>query len=61
LVAVYIDGVYKATVNADVPGTANLGGQRLYSVSGLTPGPHEITLVKGSGAYMLLDGFIVQH
>ena len=58
-VKVYIDGAYKATVNAN--STAhNMGGQTLYSISGLPAGSHTIKLVKKSGVYMLLDAFQVR-
>lgn len=59
-VAVYIDGRYWTTVNADSATARNMGGQVLYSKSGLSFGRHTIKLVKKSGVYMLLDAFKVQ-
>ncbi len=59
-VKVYIDGAYKATVNAYSAGAHNVGGQTLYSISGLPAGTHTIKLVKKSGVYMLLDAFTIR-
>ena len=58
-IAVYLDGVLKKTVNAS-SADHNLGGQVVYSVSGLSAGTHLIKLVKVSGQYMLVDAFKVK-
>jgi virginiamycin B lyase len=58
-IAVYVEGVVKKTVNASSAGH-NLGGQVVYSISGLSAGPHLIKLTKVSGQYMLVDAFRVK-
>jgi hypothetical protein len=60
-VNVYLDGVFKQTANANVPGAHNLGGQVLFTRHGLPVGQHEIKLVKRNGIYMLLDVFIIER
>jgi hypothetical protein len=72
LVDVYLDGQLVQTVDANAPGSGqpldgvafsalhNSGGHALFSAAGLTPGQHTIQLVKRSGVYMLVDGFVVQ-
>ena len=59
-VDVYVDGVLQDTVDANVQGVHNQGGQVLYGVGGLQAGQHTLKLVKKSGAYMLLDALTVQ-
>jgi len=58
-VNVFIDGVYKKTVEANAPGVHNNGLQALYTITGLPRGAHTIALMKTDGVYMLLDGFEV--
>jgi hypothetical protein len=54
-VGIMLDGVAKPTVSAN---TAQRQAQvRLYSVSGLAPGQHTLTVTKLSGTYLLIDGF----
>jgi hypothetical protein len=54
-VGITVDGVAKPTVSAV---TAQRQTQhRLYSVSGLAPGKHTLTVTKLSGTYLLVDGF----
>jgi hypothetical protein len=72
LVDVYLDGQFEETVDANAPGSqqplddvgfsalANSGGHALFSAEGLAAGQHTIRLVKRSGVYMLVDGFVVQ-
>ncbi|GGA10225.1 hypothetical protein GCM10008018_64580 [Paenibacillus marchantiophytorum] len=50
---IYVDNVFKQTVNAYNP--SRLVQQTLYSISGLASGSHTIKAVKKSGTYMLLD------
>jgi YVTN family beta-propeller protein len=59
-VQVSLDGSVQTIVDANAPGVHNQGSQTLYTISGLPSGQHTIKLVKKSGAYMLLDAFIVQ-
>lgn len=57
-IGITLDGVTQPSVNA---ATSDRHAQvKLYSVSGLTPGQHTITVTKDSGTYMLVDGFVVQ-
>jgi hypothetical protein len=60
-VNVYLDGVFKQTANANIPGAHNLGRQVLFTRHGLPVGQHEIKLVKRNGIYMLLDVFIIER
>ncbi len=56
-IGVSVDGVSKGTVNAN---TATRAAQvPLYSISGLSPGQHTITVAKQSGQYLLVDGFSI--
>lgn len=57
-VAVRLDGVPKGTVSANTP--ERHVRQTLYSVSGLHPGRHTLTVTKLSGAYLLVDGFTLR-
>ncbi|NRF95298.1 hypothetical protein HQN89_30935 [Paenibacillus frigoriresistens] len=52
-VDMYIDNVFKQTVNT-FNATRQLQ-QTVYSISGLSNGPHTLKAVKKSGTYMLLD------
>jgi hypothetical protein len=54
-IGVALDGVQKTTVSANTP--ERHSQQSVYSVSGLTAGPHTLTLTKVSGTYLLVDGF----
>ncbi|MDP5031708.1 carbohydrate-binding domain-containing protein [Paraglaciecola sp.] len=54
---VYLDGVFQETVNAYAD--SYQAQQTLYSVSGLELGTHTLKVVKKNGAYMQLDGLIV--
>ena len=56
-IGVLLDGVSQGTVDAYA--ATRSAQQVLYSVSGLTPGLHTLTLIKDSGAYMLVDRFDV--
>ncbi len=60
MVDVYLDGVLQDTVDANVQGVHNQGGQVLYGIGSLRAGQHTLKLVKKSGAYMLLDALTVQ-
>ena len=53
LMDVYIDGVFKATV--DTTNSPRLVKQNVYEISGLPDGVHTIKAVKKSGSFMLLD------
>ncbi|WP_343965111.1 X2-like carbohydrate binding domain-containing protein [Kribbella koreensis] len=59
-VDIYIDGIFKQTVNA---GQASGRGaqQVVYSISGLTNGTHTIRGVKRSGQFMLVDRLDVRQ
>lgn len=58
---VYIDGTFKTTVNPNSATARNLGGQTLYSISGLPSGRHTIKVVsKDNGLYTLIDTFTVK-
>jgi hypothetical protein len=54
---IYVDGAFKATVSTY--SAARQVSQPVYAVSGLSAGSHTLTAVKKSGAYMLLDSFLV--
>jgi hypothetical protein len=54
-VGITVDGVPKAAVSANTP--QRQAQQRVYSVSGLSSGPHTLTVTKLSGTYLLVDGF----
>ena len=54
-VGVTLDGVAKPAVDANTPNRQVR--QRPYSVAGLSPGSHTLTLTKLSGTYFLVDGF----
>jgi hypothetical protein len=54
-IGVTLDGVSKGTVSANSP--QRQAQQSLYAVSGLTAGPHTLTVTKLSGSYLLVDGF----
>jgi len=56
-IAVSLDGASQSTVNANA--STRSAQQVLYSISGLTPGLHTVTLTKESGTYMLVDRFDV--
>ncbi|MBY8879656.1 hypothetical protein [Actinacidiphila acidipaludis] len=54
-IGITLDGVAKGTVSAATP--ERHAQQKLWSVSGLTDGPHTLTVTKLSGSYLLVDGF----
>ncbi|MBM9503309.1 right-handed parallel beta-helix repeat-containing protein [Actinacidiphila acididurans] len=54
-IGITLDGASKGTISADTPQRQTQ--QSLYSVSGLTDGPHTLTVTKLSGTYLLVDGF----
>ncbi len=54
-IAVTLDGSPKGTVSANSP--QRQVQRTLYSVSGLAPGRHTLTVSKLSGTYLLVDGF----
>jgi len=56
-ISVSLDGVPEGTVSGYA--STRTAQQVLYSVSGLTPGRHTLTLTKESGTYMLVDRFDV--
>jgi hypothetical protein len=56
-IGVSLDGVSQGTVDAYA--ATRSAQQVVYSVSGLTPGLHTLTLAKDSGIYMLVDRFDV--
>jgi hypothetical protein len=56
-IGITLDGVAKGTVNANTPQRA--AQQHLYSVSGLTPGSHTLTVTKIDGTFLLVDGFVI--
>ena len=56
-IGVSLDGLSQGTVDAYA--ATRSAQQVLYSVSGLTPGLHTLTLTKDSGIYMLIDRFDV--
>ncbi|GAB2553419.1 X2-like carbohydrate binding domain-containing protein [Kribbella endophytica] len=59
-VDLYIDGVFKQTVNTSRP--EGRGAQQLvYSISGLSNGAHTIRGVKKSGQFMLVDKLNVRQ
>jgi hypothetical protein len=52
---VTLDGVAQPTVTAN---TAQRGvQQKVFSVKGLKPGQHTLTVSKVDGTYFLVDGF----
>ncbi|MBW7459685.1 hypothetical protein K0U00_37065, partial [Paenibacillus sepulcri] len=51
---IYVDNEFKQTVSAQ--SDSRQTQQALFSISGLTNGPHTVKGVKKSGAYMLVDG-----
>ena len=53
-----LDGVPQGTVSANTP--ERHVRQTLYSVSGLNPGRHTLTVTKLSGTYLLVDGFTLR-
>ena len=57
-IGVYIDGSLYETVNAYSSGERT-AQNAVATISGLTVGNHTIKLVKQSGTWMLLDGFVV--
>ena len=58
---VYIDGTLKTTVDANSAMAHNMGGQTLYSISGLPSGRHTLKIVsKDDGLYTLIDHFQVR-
>jgi lysophospholipase L1-like esterase len=57
-VGVTVDGTDKGTVDAATPERHTR--QTLYSVTGLPPGPHTLTVTKRGGTYLLVDGFTVE-
>lgn len=57
-VAVYVDGSLNQTVSGYTSGQ-RVAQDALVTITGLTPGSHTIKLVKQSGTWMLLDGFVV--
>ncbi|GMK44636.1 hypothetical protein PghCCS26_17640 [Paenibacillus glycanilyticus] len=57
-VDIYIDNVFKQTVNIYSP--SRLVQQTVYSIMGLTSGTHTIKAVKKSGTYMLIDQFKIK-
>ncbi|SDI22033.1 Right handed beta helix region [Actinokineospora alba] len=54
---VFVDGVFDRTVSA-YRGTDRLAQQVIYSKTGLTQGSHTVRLVKKSGSYLVIDGFV---
>ena len=58
-VDVFIDSQLQTTVDANAAGVHNQGGQVLFSAPNLTAGQHTLKLVKRGGAYMLVDGLLV--
>ena len=50
-----MDGAAKGTVSAATP--ARQSQHPLYTITGLPPGPHTLTLTKQSGTYFLVDAF----
>jgi hypothetical protein len=57
-IGITLDGVAQPSVNADTP--ERHAQVALYSVSGLKPGQHTITVTKAGGTYMLVDGFVIR-
>jgi len=56
-IGITVDGASKGTVSTY---SANRAAQQsVYSIQGLTPGSHTITVTKQSGTYTTLDGFEV--
>jgi hypothetical protein len=60
-VDVLIDGQFQTTVDANAAGIHNQGGQVLFAEPNLSAGQHTLKLVKHGGAYMLLDGLLVER
>ncbi|SEG83594.1 hypothetical protein SAMN05216223_114113 [Actinacidiphila yanglinensis] len=54
-IGITLDGVDKGTVSANT--AQRQARQSLYSVSGLAPGTHTLTVTKRGGSYLLVDGF----
>ncbi len=54
---VFVDGVLDRTVSARAEGL-RLAQQVVYSKTGLAPGQHTVKLVKKSGSYLVLDGYV---
>lgn len=54
-VQVWLDGVYKGTVN--MYSATRVAQQQIYSISGLASQVHTLKLVKVSGSWMEVDGF----
>jgi hypothetical protein len=58
---VYIDGTFKTTVDPNSATAQNMGGQTLYSISGLPSGRHTITITsKDAGLYTLIDALQIK-
>ncbi|HJP78963.1 MAG TPA: hypothetical protein VJ914_32115, partial [Pseudonocardiaceae bacterium] len=57
-IGVYIDGSLYKTVNASTSGQ-RVAQDAIATITGLAQGNHTIKLVKQSGTWMLLDGFVV--
>jgi hypothetical protein len=57
-IGVYIDGALNQTVNA-ATSARRVAEDAVVTVTGLTPGSHTIKLVKQSGTWMPIDGFVV--
>jgi hypothetical protein len=56
-VDIYLDNVFKATVNTF--NASRLSNQVIYKITGLSNGTHTLKAVKQSGTYMLLDSLRV--
>lgn len=54
---VYLDGVYDKTVSGERTGD-RLAQQVIYSPEPLSPGKHTVKLVKKSGQFMIIDGYV---
>ena len=52
-----VDGVADTRQNWTETGPSRLAQQVVYSVQGLSPGSHTVTLTSTSGAYLVVDGF----
>jgi hypothetical protein len=56
-VEVYVDGVFDKTVSGHL-GADRLAQQVIYTRTGLPQGQHTVKLVKKSGTFLLVDGYV---
>ena len=59
-VDIYVDGVFKQTVNCYTAGARQLE-QTVYSLTGLTAGIHTIQINNSSSSKMVIDGLKIYN